>query len=379
MRSPGPWSFLTHEYLPFTGGIATYVHELARALSEAGESVEVWTAGQKGTTSSPFPVFRSGGKISPGWPHSLYFQFWLRFHRQEMAGHRLILGSYGALQAGLVLSPFWQKSGCRIFPLFHGSEILKISRHADLLRSYRLWLQNLSPVLAASPEAARQLVSSGLVSSNDRIRVIPCALPEDFRRDPPQARAWRTDQEPFRVLTLARVHPRKGQLDTAKALGLLPPELRSRALYQIAGPAQEGYLPKVLEACRSAGVACEYLGVISPDQIRNTYAQAHLYVLSSRTLPDSVEGFGLTYLEAAACGLPAVAYDSGGAADAVVHGQTGLVVPEGDTSALSGAIARLLQHPDEREKLGQQARLRALGLTWENSARLLIQAAQTSD
>jgi phosphatidylinositol alpha-1,6-mannosyltransferase len=73
------------------------------------------------------------------------------------------------------------------------------------------------------------------------------------------------------------------------------------------------------------------------------------------------EGFGIVFVEAAACGVPQVAGDSGGAAEAVAHGETGLVVrhPE-DPDAVAVALATLLDDGDLRRSLGTAARARAV-------------------
>jgi phosphatidyl-myo-inositol dimannoside synthase len=73
------------------------------------------------------------------------------------------------------------------------------------------------------------------------------------------------------------------------------------------------------------------------------------------------EGFGIVFLEAAACGVPQVAGDSGGAAEAVADGKTGLVVGHpSDVSAVTTALARLLDDPDRRRAMGTAARDRTV-------------------
>jgi phosphatidylinositol alpha-1,6-mannosyltransferase len=74
----------------------------------------------------------------------------------------------------------------------------------------------------------------------------------------------------------------------------------------------------------------------------------------------SVEGFGIVYLEAAACEVPSVAGATGGVADAVVDGETGLLVDPLDEAALADALVRLLGDPALRERLGRQGRRRIL-------------------
>ncbi|HLW45148.1 MAG TPA: glycosyltransferase, partial [Acidimicrobiales bacterium] len=74
------------------------------------------------------------------------------------------------------------------------------------------------------------------------------------------------------------------------------------------------------------------------------------------------EGFGIVFLEAAACGTPQVAGDSGGAAEAVDDGITGVVVRRPrDAGAVAGALRRLLADPDLRRRMGNAARMRACG------------------
>jgi phosphatidylinositol alpha-1,6-mannosyltransferase len=72
------------------------------------------------------------------------------------------------------------------------------------------------------------------------------------------------------------------------------------------------------------------------------------------------EGFGIVFLEAAACGLPQVAGRSGGAAEAVSHERTGIVVDEPtSTAAVVSALLELIDHPEKRQRLGAAARQRA--------------------
>lgn len=71
------------------------------------------------------------------------------------------------------------------------------------------------------------------------------------------------------------------------------------------------------------------------------------------------EGFGIVFLEAAACGVPQVAGASGGAAEAVEDGKTGLVVDPKSVEQTAVAIRRLIADPAERERMGKAARRRA--------------------
>ena len=182
--------------------------------------------------------------------------------------------------------------------------------------------------------------------------------------------AVKPDDSKVRVLTLARVHPRKGQLDTAQALALLPPELRAKVIYQIGGKGDVEYLRRVEQTCRDAGVAFDPLGEIT-DTLARTYQQCDIFAMTSRTLPKSVEGFGITYLEAGFHGKPVVGYRSGGAAEAVVEGETGLLIDEGDVAALAKALQQLMTDPALRQRLGEGGRRHAARFSWDTTAEII--------
>jgi glycosyltransferase involved in cell wall biosynthesis len=86
----------------------------------------------------------------------------------------------------------------------------------------------------------------------------------------------------------------------------------------------------------------------------------------------SVEGFGLVYLEAAAHGLPVVAHDVGGVADAVIDGVTGLLVPPERPLQLAAAFEKLIHDPALRRRLGTAGREWAGRNCWRKSAEALF-------
>jgi glycosyltransferase involved in cell wall biosynthesis len=96
------------------------------------------------------------------------------------------------------------------------------------------------------------------------------------------------------------------------------------------------------------------LGFVPHDDLQQLYARAAVVACPSRR-----EGFGVACLEAMAHGRPVVATSVGGLRDLVVEGETGLVVPPGDPSALRGALTRLLADPELRRTLGAGGRRRA--------------------
>jgi glycosyltransferase involved in cell wall biosynthesis len=98
-------------------------------------------------------------------------------------------------------------------------------------------------------------------------------------------------------------------------------------------------------------------------------------------LPSLKEGWGITNLEAAACGTPALAADNSALRESVKNGETGYLFPTGDASALAAAMARLAD-ANLRERLGKQARAFAETFSWERAAQetesQLVAAAATA-
>jgi len=365
---------VTHEFVPFRGGVATYSAELAAALHRAGQIVEVWAPdyGARGAREElVFPVarLRAGGSL--GFWDMVQFARQLAARRAQLEPATVLLGSVGAHMAFMILMPLSRVKCRRVVSLLHGSEVLRFERNPF----WRFWARRFFPhvecVLTVS-RFSRSLIERSFLSSLIRqIVMAPCSCSTAAMRSDGVVKPG---DDKVRVLTLARVHPRKGQLDTAQALALLPPELRAKVIYQVGGKGDEGYLRQVEQTCRNAGVALDYLGEIT-DTLARTYQQCDIFAMTSRTLPKSVEGFGITYLEAGFHGKPVVGYRSGGATEAVVDGETGLLVEEGDIAALTKALQRLVNDPALRQRLGKGGRRHAASFSWDTTARIVIEAA----
>jgi glycosyltransferase involved in cell wall biosynthesis len=87
----------------------------------------------------------------------------------------------------------------------------------------------------------------------------------------------------------------------------------------------------------------------------------------ANVFPSPKEGWGITVVEAAACGTPSLASDSPGLRDSVRHGETGYLVPHGDVEGLAGRLLELADAPDRVASLGAGARRFAEGLTWDRT------------
>ena len=369
----------THEYDPFRGGVAAFVRELAWAARQGGFSVEVWTVDYRGrgdvrvppeeSHGSP-PVVRlaSDGRLTPGGLLAFAAGLWRR--RKALRDRPAILLSVGAQMAFFLLATVGAVSPGRVVCFFHGSEILRFRRRAIWRWLAKRFYARAGGFGVNSFHVEQLLRESGLIPEGAPVVVARCAVPMALRRQP--APTEESADGFWRVLTVARLHPRKGQVEVARALALLPEEQRGRLIYQMAGVGEEGYRREIEAACRAGGVRCEFLGACDDAALARAYASATLYAQASRTLPQSVEGFGMTFLEAAFHGCPAAAFRSGGVDEAVRDGVTGLLVPEGDLPALAAAMGRLLGDPALRARMGAAGREFASGFRWEDAGRVLV-------
>ncbi len=373
-NNTGALILLTHEFSPFRGGVAVYCEELAAALHRAGRHVTVWCGGRppgQPREDFGFPVARlySGNGLRAEAITSFTRQILQR--RTELEGADVLLASVGAHWAFMTAAAL-RPVNCRtITSLFHGSEVLKFERSPFWRFLAGRFYRRVDHVLAVSNFTRSLIEQSFLGPQIKTIGLAPCACSSAAAR-PCSGNPVADDRT--RILTLARIHPRKGQLDVARALALLPAELRGNVIYQLAGAGDEAYLDQVRQTCRTAGIACEYLGEISPESLAATYRQCDIYAMTSRSLPASVEGFGITYLEAGFHGKPALAYRSGGAAEAVVDNETGLLVDEGDVPALAAACRRLIADRDLRRTLGENARRHSARFNWDTTAQAVMQS-----
>jgi len=115
------------------------------------------------------------------------------------------------------------------------------------------------------------------------------------------------------------------------------------------------------------GDAVRFLGYVSEQEKQRLLRRAWAVVF-----PSPKEGWGITNVEAAACGTPALASDSPGLRESVRDGVTGYLVPHGDVQALADRMLALAADPSLVDRLGRAARTFAEGLSWDSAARATL-------
>jgi colanic acid/amylovoran biosynthesis glycosyltransferase len=151
------------------------------------------------------------------------------------------------------------------------------------------------------------------------------------------------------VLLVARLVEKKGVDVAIDAMA----QLRTEAPELVLGVVGDGPLRAVLEQrVRTTGAQVQFLGWHTPDAVRARMREAAMLLIPSRRASTGdAEGLGLVTLEAQSVGCPVIGSRHGGIPEAVLHEQTGLLVPEGDAGALAASILRLRREAGLAERL----------------------------
>ncbi|MSR22544.1 MAG: glycosyltransferase family 1 protein [Gemmatimonadetes bacterium] len=354
---------------PSSGGAEIHLHESFGRLARRGWEITVVVSGWPGAPQRAhldgLDVHRVGGRYS-------YGALAARYVRREWG-----LGGFDLLVEDLnkvpVFFPTWSPwPGVLLVHHLFGTTAF---REAALPLALSTWLLERPiprvyrdvDVVAVSESTKADLVRRGL--RRERITVIENGVDLASFSPPPDG-GW--FDEPT-ILYL-------GRLKRYKRVDLI--------IDAVAGLRREGEAARLLVAgegdhrnwleshARSLGLGGEevrFLGRVSESEKAELLGRAWVHVLTSPK-----EGWGISILEAGACGTPSVASDSPGLRDSVLHDRTGFLVPHGDVAALAGRLKLLLRDVNLRVRMGRAAREFAGGFTWERSAERLALALETA-
>ena len=181
--------------------------------------------------------------------------------------------------------------------------------------------------------------------------------------DPPGDFELRTIGSPPRLAFLGRVVRTKRPGDALKAFKLVRDRYPD-ASFDVIGT---GYLKKDLETLSHPGVT--FHGFVTGEEKDRILRSVDILLV-----PGTREGWGIVAIEAAVRGIPVVAYDIAGLRDAVVHGETGIVV-KSDPGAMATAAIELLGDAVRWRAMSERAMARGRGFTWEAAAAGVLEAA----
>jgi glycosyltransferase involved in cell wall biosynthesis len=365
---------LTSEFPPVNGGIATYVREIACSATRLGADVTVYGPDYGVETHAedhrlPFEVRRF-----PGGLHSR------RDLPAKIALARRVVGEsdYDVVHAAdwpffIPLAVARGRTRARLVMTVHGTEINETQSREKRMAIWLAGVFGPRTEIAANSAYTHDLFRDRFNVPAEQVRTVHLGVSE-FWFGPRAPRAVMRSElglpdGNITMVTVARLTRRKGHLTAVAALATLPRAMRDRITWLVIGPDGEAdYVQELKAAVAASDCDIRLMGALPSQQIRDIYGACDFFCLSGNWDPTGrVEGFGLVFLEAAAGGLPSVATDVGGVADAVLHNQTGLLV-DPNPEALGVAIAEMVNDGVKRMSLGKRAAARARHMSWERCA-----------
>ncbi len=351
---------VTNDFPPKIGGIQTYLHELWRRLDPADYAVLTRATGP-GDAAFDAAEKAAGARIErlavPVLVPGPSLRHRIRSLAEELGAGLVVLDP--ALPLGL-LGP---RLGLPYAVVLHGAEVTVPARLPVTAALLRRVLAGAALLVAAgrypAEEVARLLggrrppvvvVPPGV----DAGRIVPLGPGE---REAARRRFGVPPRAPL-VTSVSRLVPRKGMDRLVSAAAALRPSFPDLAVL-VAGEGRDAKrLARLVDA---EWAPVRLLGGLGEAEKAQLLGASDVFAMACRTRWGGLEqeGFGIVFLEAAAAGVVQVAGRSGGAAEAVVDGATGLVVADpADPGALAGALRRLLADPDRCQAMGQAARRR---------------------
>ena len=354
---------VTNDFPPKVGGIQNYLWELWSRLDP--QSFGVLTA-----SSDPDAASFDAAQAVRGVHVERVDSKILFFPTPKV--RRRIEASAAALGADLiVLDPAWPlgsvatKLSRPSVQLLHGAEVAIPGRLPLVRSTMASMLRASAGAIAAGPypEAeARRVVGAAMPPvlqippGVDTARFVPLELDA---KTAVRARLGLPVEGPL-VVSISRLVPRKGMDVLIKAAARLGAEVEGLTV-AIGGTGRDA--PRLERLVAKSGAPVRLLGRVADEDLSDLVAAADVFVMDCRTRWAGLEqeGFGIVFLEAAAAGVAQVAGRSGGASDAVVHGETGLIVEDPkDPAELAVAIRTLIEDPERRAAMGRAGRARAV-------------------
>jgi glycosyltransferase involved in cell wall biosynthesis len=340
---------------PQAGGAETHLHEIYGRLAQRGHDVTLLCSGWPGceptTVLDGITVVRVAGR----WDFALHVVGAYRRLRRTHA-FDLVVEDINKLP---LFTPLWVRERVDVVvPHLFGWTAFREAGWAvagTVVAAEQLipWVYRRCDFTAISESTRSDLLARGVPV--ERTRVIYCGIDSASFTPAPAERAP--------VPTIAYV----GRLRRYKGVELILQAVaemeRRDVVVEIAGTGDDRPRLEALAASLDLGPRVRFLGFVSEAEKAALLRRAWIVSLTSPK-----EGWGITNLEAAACGTPVVASDSPGLRESVLDGRTGFLVPHGDIGSLAGAFDRVVADPALVTRLGTAGRDFAESFTWESAA-----------
>jgi phosphatidylinositol alpha-1,6-mannosyltransferase len=345
---------VTNDFPPRPGGIQSFLHGLVSRLP--ADDVVVYTSRWRGweewDATQPYAVVREDTSVLLPSPAVR------RRAVALMSEHGCDAVWFGAAAPLGLLAPALRRAGARrVMATTHGHEVgwAAVPAGRQLLRR----IAGDVDVMTYLGSYTRERLARALGRHADRLqRLAPGVDAQMFRPGiGGEVRASLSLSDRPVIVCVSRLMPRKGQDVLIRALALVQQSVPDAALLLVGGGPSRARLESLAS---STGVASSvvFTGSVPWAELAAYYGAGDVFAMPCRTRLGGldVEGLGIVFLEAAACGLPVVAGNSGGAPDAVLDGETGYVVDGRNPIVLADRLTGLLTDRDRSVEMGERGR-----------------------
>lgn len=346
---------VTNDFPPRPGGIQAFVHGLVSRLPASDVVVYTsrWRGWQTWDATQPYEIVREDTSVLLPTPAVRRRAVSLLQSRQCDAVW------FGAMAPLGLLAPALRRAGAaRLVGTTHGHEV-GWAMAPGLRRTLRRIASGLD-VVTYLGEYTRSRLAPALGPYAARLHQLAPGVDSSVFRPgvtSPDVRARHGLGSRPVVVCVSRLMPRKGQDTLIRALPLLSRSVPDVALLLVGGGPHRARLARLAELL---GVASSvvFTGSVPWEELPAHYCAGDVFAMPCRTRLGGVdvEGLGIVYLEASACGLPVVAGRSGGAPDAVREGETGHVVDGESVEGVASALGDLLSDAEHAKAMGAAGR-----------------------
>ena len=348
----------TQCFYPSIGGIEALMTGIAGAMHKSGKDILVIADGKKDESdeSKAYSIKRFNG--------------WKPIRRIKKARYIDQLCNTSNIEA--IYADSWKSIeylkiiNVPIFVLAHGTEIQK---NIEILNIYKKFKQKRilssykkSTKIIANSNYTNDLIKESLKIDANKISIIHPGIDiyEKFIHNNTIRKIKNiiNNSHPV-ILTLARLELRKGHKFVIAALSRLK-EKYPNFLYIIAGDGP--FKKEIVEYAKMLGINdnIRFLGWITEPEKSVLLKSTNLFIMTPHLDDQSVEGFGMSFIDAAFHSLATIGTDSGGIPDAIIDGKTGLIAKTSDVSDITAKIDELLSNPKKRIALGKAGQNNAL-------------------
>ncbi len=361
----------SYDYPPSNGGIARLCQEIADGMHFYYETVTVLTRKKEGI-SKPYNFDKVKVVELPS--RRIWCEFASWWYLIKLKNKKSVD----------VLCGLWHPEGAlcalagikNIFILGHGTELLSGSskfRKKFWLPIYAKWVLGKAEKVIANSHYTQELIRK--VNPEANHIALALAVNHNFFRPLDFVK----DDGYLKLCTLSRVLEFKGHDFIARTIASFPENLQNQIRWNIGGTGP--YLESLKQLVKELSIEhlVTFRGFILDDELPGFYNANDVFILCTREQHHStqVEGFGLVFLEAQACGIPAIGTRTGGIPDAVKHKNGGWLIEQDNVQELNDLIIKLVQDKDAAAQMGTVARNRVVDkCTWQQYCNSLNQQMQ---